>query len=148
MDYEKALNQAIDLIADQRESEAEKVLLGFIQELKEEMDGTIADADRYHQWGQFLYLMNEHQQALLQYEQALQIRPDHIDSLWEIVSIFLYDLDKPASAKSLLEQALIPLRPNSSQFAEALQAAETLIRRQKGQPLAPPEPMDEEDSEL
>ena len=138
---EKTLNQAMDLIADFRESEAEEALLGFIQELKGEMDATVADAERHFFWGRCLYLLEEPEQALLRFEQALQIRPDHEGALWEMVSILLHDLDKPESAKAILEQRLMPLRPNYEPYGEALASAETLIRRRQGRPLQDWDPM-------
>ena len=135
MNGEKALNQAMDLIADFRQSEAEEVLQGLIGDLRDGMDGTVADADRHFCWGRALYLLEEPEQALLRFEQALQILPDHEYALWEMASILLHDLDKPESAKSLLEQRLMRLRPSHPPYAEALAAAETLIRRREGRPV-------------
>jgi tetratricopeptide (TPR) repeat protein len=140
MDAEQALNKAMDLIADFREDEAETTLQALIQALKSDMDATPADADRQFHWGRSLYLLEEPEQALLRFEQALQIRPDHEGALWETVSILLHDLDKPESAKIILEQRLLPLRPNHPLYAEALAAAETLIRRRQGREVLPWDP--------
>lgn len=129
MDCDKALGEAIDLMADGRDAEAETALEEFIRGLKAGMDATAGDAERYYWWGRSLSLLEEPEQALLRFEEALQLRPDHEGSLWETVRILLHDLDRPQGAKAILERSLLPLRPGHAPYREALAAAETLLRR-------------------
>ena len=127
--WEAALNEAIDLYADYQEEEAEKSLLSLIQALKESLDATSMDAERYCLWGRSLVLLEEPEQALLRFEQALQLIPDHEGALWETASLLLDTMERPEGAKDILEQRLLPMRPASERYREALSAAETLIRR-------------------
>ena len=127
--WEAALNAAMDLYADFREPEAEKALLALNQTLKDGMDATALDAERHFFRGRIQVLLEEPQQALLQFEQALQLDADHEGALWETAALLLETLDRPEGAKAIVEQRLIPLRPDSETYREALAAAETLIRR-------------------
>lgn len=57
MDFEKAMNHAIDLMADAQDDEAESFLLAFIGDLKQAMNASAADAERYYYWGRSLCLL-------------------------------------------------------------------------------------------
>jgi len=135
--WDAALNQAIDQYADFQEEEAEKSLLSLIQALKESMDATPMDAERYYFWGRSLVLLEEPEQALLRFEQALQLIPGHEGALWETASLLLDTMERPEGAKAILEQRLLTQRPDSERYREALAAAETLIRRKAAKPLPP-----------
>jgi tetratricopeptide (TPR) repeat protein len=134
-DPEKILGDAIDLIADSRDAEAEDMLNAFILTLKGSMNGSEADAERYYYWGRALALQEEWEQSLLRYESALQLKPNHEGALWETAVILMDELEKPESAKSVLEQRLLPLKPKDENYLEALASAEALIRRRDGRPL-------------
>jgi tetratricopeptide (TPR) repeat protein len=136
-DPEKILGDAIDLIADGRDAEAEDMLNAFILTLKGAMNGTEADAERYYYWGRALALQEEWEQALLRHESALQLKPNHEGALWETVGILMEELEKPESAKAVLEQRLLPLKPKDEAYLEALASADALIRRRDGRPLKP-----------
>ena len=135
VDPEKILSDAVDLIVDGREAEAEEMLNAFIAALKGAMNGADADAQRHYWWGKALTLQDEWEQALLRFERALEIDPDHKDALWETATILMDALDKPESAKTILQERLLKLDPGNADYAEALASAETLIRRRDGKPL-------------
>jgi tetratricopeptide (TPR) repeat protein len=127
---EETLNNAMDLLADFRDDEAEEVINKFIGSLKSGIDGTVGDADRHYYWGRGLSLLEEPEQALLRFEKALQINPGHEGALWETTTLLLYELERPEGAKAILEQSLLPLRPGYALYVEALAASESLIRIQ------------------
>jgi tetratricopeptide (TPR) repeat protein len=129
VDFEKAINEAIDLMADARDAEAESCLLAFIGDLKSGMNASAADAECYYYWGRSLGLLEEPEQALLRFEQALQIRPDYEDAWWETAVILLHELDRPEGAKTILEEHLLSKHPGHPLYQDALAAAETYIRR-------------------
>ncbi len=135
VDPEKILSDAIDLIADEREQEAEEMLNAFVAALKGAMNGSDADAQRYYWWGKALSLQDEWEQALLRFERAIEIDPDHEAALWETASILMDALDKPESARAILQERLLKLSPGNADYAEALASAEALIRRRDGRPL-------------
>ena len=130
-DPEKILSDAIDLLADERQDEAETLINAFTAALKGAMNGSDADADRYYWWGRALSLLDEWEQALLRYESALQINPDHEAALWETAVILMDERDRPESER------LLKLKPGHPEYVEALASAETLIRRRDGRPLKP-----------
>jgi tetratricopeptide (TPR) repeat protein len=136
MDYESALNQALDLLADGEDRKARVLLEGGIRDLKPRLSGTDADLDRYYYWGRFLTALEEYEQALLKFEKALKIDPAHEGSLWETASILLHDMDRPELAKALLAEKLLPLAPANPLYAETLKEAEFLIRVRT----SPPDP--------
>lgn len=136
MDYEAALNQALDLLADGEDRKADALLQGGVKHVKANLSGTDADLDRYYYWGRFLTAMEEYEQALLKFEKALGFDPAHEGSLWETASILLHDMDRPELAKALLAEKLIPLCPDNPLYTEALHEAEFLLRVRA----SPPEP--------
>lgn len=134
MDYETTLNQALDLIADGEDRKADRMLQGIIDHAKARLSGTPEDIDRHYFWGRALTAMEEPEQALLRFERALQIDPEHEGSLWETASIFLHELEKPESARALLAEKLIPMSPDNALYRESLTAAEFALKLQKHPP--------------
>jgi tetratricopeptide (TPR) repeat protein len=134
MDYEIALNQALDLLADGDQRRADRLLQAIIDHAKSRLSGTEEDRDRHYYWGRALTAMEEPEQALLRFERALQIDPAHEPSLWETASIFLHELDKPESARLLLAEKLVPLGPDNTLYRESLQLAEFNLRLRKDPP--------------
>jgi tetratricopeptide (TPR) repeat protein len=138
MDHESALNPARDLLADGEDRKARVILEGGIRDLKTRLAGTDADLEPYYYWGRFLTAMEEYEQALLKFEKALKINPDHEGSLWETASILLHDMDSPELAKALLAERLLPLVPDNPLYVETLKEAQFLIRVRT----SPPDPGD------
>jgi tetratricopeptide (TPR) repeat protein len=134
MDYEIALNQALDLLADGEQRRADRLLQGIIDHAKSRLTGSDEDRDRHYYWARALTAMEEPEQALLRFERALQIDPGHEASLWESASIFLHELDKPESARVLLAEKLVPLSPDNTLYRESLQLAEFTLRLRKDPP--------------
>jgi tetratricopeptide (TPR) repeat protein len=134
MDYEASLNQALDLLVDGEDKKAHRILQGGIDDVKSHLSGADDDLNRYYYWGRFLTAMEEFEQALLKFEKALKIDPDHEGSLWETASIFLHDLDSPESAKSLLSEKLVKRFPENPLYSEALHEAEFLLRVRSSPP--------------
>lgn len=144
MDYESALNQALDLLADGEDRKARALLEGGIRDVKSRLAGSDADLDRYYYWGRFLTALEEYEQALLKFEKALKIDPGHEGSLWETASILLHDMDRPELAKALLAEKLLPLVPGNPLYTETLKEAEFLIRVRT----SPPDPGGDEGEDL
>jgi tetratricopeptide (TPR) repeat protein len=136
-DPEQILSDAIDLIVDERQGEAENLLAAFTTTLRQAMNGTEADAQRYYLWGRALELQDEWEQALLRFESALNLLPDHEPSLWETAMILMDELDKPELAKTVITERLLKLKPGHPEYVEALASAEALIRRRDDRPLKP-----------
>jgi tetratricopeptide (TPR) repeat protein len=134
MDYEIALNQALDLLADGEQRRADRLLQGIIDHAKARLSGTPEDLERHYFWGRALTAMEEPEQALLRFERALQIDPAHEPSLWETASIFLHELDKPESARVILAEKLLPVSPDNALYRESLRVAEFALRLQKEPP--------------
>ena len=134
MDYEAVLNQALDLLADGEERKAGRILQGCIDDVKKSLTGTDSDLIRFYYWGRCLTAMEEVEQALLKFEKALRIDPDHEGSLWETASIFLHDLERPESAKPILADRLLKLHPDNALYQETLRAAEFTLRLRKSPP--------------
>ena len=100
MDYEASLNQALDLLADGEDRKALSILESGVKHVKGHLAGSDEDLERFYYWGRFLTAMEEYEQALLKFEKALHIDPEHEGSLWETASILIHDLDKPDLAKA------------------------------------------------
>ena len=143
---EELLNAAMDMMADFRDDEAEELLEKLIARLKAGMNAQPDDADRYYYWGRALTLLEEQEQALLRFEKALQIQPEHEGSLWETATLLLYELDRPEGAKAIIEQKLLVIQPGYPLYEEALAASETLIRLKTAKP-APQESGDDSTDE-
>ncbi len=148
MDYEETLKKAYDLIADFEDAEAYELLETCIADIKKTLSGTQKDADRYYYWGLCLSAMDEPEQALLKFELAIGLDPQHESALWEVVSTLLYELDKPDSAKVILEERLLKAFPENEKYQEALRLADLALREQ-GMPreIRPLTEEDLEDSE-
>jgi tetratricopeptide (TPR) repeat protein len=148
MEYESTLNQALDLLADSEERKAGRILQGCIDDIKKHLTGTDADLIRYYYWGRCLTAMAEAEQALLKFEKALRIDPDHEGSLWETASIFLHELERPENAKTLLAERLIPLHPDNADYQEALREVEFTLKLRKAPPPLTKEEADSVGDEL
>lgn len=134
MDYETALNQALDLLADGEDRKAERLLQSIIDHVKTRLTRSDADLDLHYYWGRALTAMEEPEQALLRFEKALEIDAGHEPSLWETASIFLHDLERPESAAALLKEKLLPMSPDNALYQESLRAAEFAVRLKKNPP--------------
>jgi tetratricopeptide (TPR) repeat protein len=142
MDYEATLNQALDLLADGEKRKADRILQGCIDNIKKNLAGTDSDLIAYYYWGRCLTAMDEAEQALLKFERALTISPDHEGSLWETASILMHDLEQPASAKLILTEKLLKLHPANELYQESLRVVEFSLKLRKNPP-----PMDADDPE-
>ena len=136
MDYESTLKQALDLIADGEDRKADRLLQSIIDHAKKRMTGTTEDLERYFFWGRALVAMEEPEQALLKFEKVIQLESDHEGALWETASIFLHELERPDSARTLLADRLLPMSPDNAMYRESLQAAEFALRLRKDPPNA------------
>jgi tetratricopeptide (TPR) repeat protein len=134
MDYETALNQALDSLADGDERKSERLLQSMIDHVKARLDGTEEDINRYYYWGRALTAMEEPEQALLKFEKVLSLNTAHEGSLWETASIFLHELERPESARQLLAERLLPMDPKNALYQESLQAAEFALKLKKNPP--------------
>jgi tetratricopeptide (TPR) repeat protein len=142
MDYEATLNQALDLLADGEERKAGRILQASIDDIKKHLTGTDSDLERFYFWGRCLTAMEEVEQALLKFEKALRIDPDHEGSLWETASIFFHDLDRAESAKPLLVDRLLKHHPNNELYQETLRAVDFALKIRKSPP-----PLSKEEAE-
>ncbi len=133
MEYEETLKKAYDLMADFQDAEAYEILETCVADIKKTLGGTQQDADRYYYWGLCLSAMDEPEQALLKFESAIGLNPEHESALWEVTSTLLYELDKPESAKVILEERLLKLFPKNEKYQEALRLAK-LALHERGMP--------------
>ncbi len=145
MDLENLLNRAMDWMAEGRDAEAEILVQAGIEEVKGALDGTPADAQRHYQLGRMLSVLDEPEQALLRYEQALNLEPGHADSLLEMARTLFRDLEKPEMAKTLIEGRLLPLgnRPEVRELQAEIDATLRMMGRMK-RPGSENEPADED----
>lgn len=148
MDYEATLNQALDLLADSEERKAGRILQGCIDDIKKHLTGNAEDLNRFYYWGRCLTAMEEVEQALLKFEKALRIDPDHEGSLWETASIFLHDMERPESAKPILTDRLLKLHPDNPLYQETLRAVDFSLKLRKAPPPLSKEEADSVGDEL
>jgi tetratricopeptide (TPR) repeat protein len=134
VDYESTLNQALDLKADGEDRKADRLLQNIIDHAKARISGSDDDLERHYFWGRALTAMEEPEQALLRFEKALQIDPEHEGTVWETASIFLHELDRPDSARTLLAERLLPMSPDNALYRESLVAAEFALKLRKNPP--------------
>lgn len=127
-------------MADGEDRKADRMLQGIIDHVKSRMAGTDEDLDRHYYWGRALTAMEEPEQALLRFEKALQIDPDHEGTLWETASIFLHEMERPESARALLADRLLPMSPDNALYRESLAAAEFALKLKKDPPGKEPRP--------
>ncbi len=142
MDYEATLNQALDLLADGEEKKAGRILQTCIDTIKKNLTGTDSDLIQFYYWGRCLTAMEEAEQALLKFEKALAINPNHEGSLWETASILMHDMERPESAKPILAERLIKLFPENELYQESLRVVEFSLKLRKSPP-----PLESEDAE-
>lgn len=128
MDYESQLNRAFDLVADDRQNDAEELVEECIDHIKNHLDHGPGDAHRYFYWGLALLAIDEPEQALLRFEKALEIEPDNREFLWQTVSILLYDFQNASAANSILEKRLLPLEPDNEKYRDACNASRMMLK--------------------
>jgi tetratricopeptide (TPR) repeat protein len=148
MDYEATLNQALDLLADSEERKAGRILQSCIDDIKKRITGDGDDLIRYYYWGRCLTAMEEVEQALLKFEKALRIDPDHEGSLWETASIFLHDLERPENARPILVDRLLKMHPDNALYQETLRAIDFSLKLRKAPPPLSKEEADSVGDEL
>ncbi len=140
MNYAEILNQAYDAFADSEDKKAERLLQSIMDHLKKNLNGSDEDANRYYYWGLCQTAIEEYEQALLKFETVLQWQPEHEDALWQIASIFIYNMEKPASAKTIVLDKLLKLNPEDERYKEAAD----WIRFYEKKPKMPPPDLSEE----
>ncbi len=99
-------NNALELFARAKKTDAEEFdismdiaetkrmsgdIEGSLQIIKKFSQSHRNDAELYYQWGHCLDDLGEHQEAFCNYEQALQIDPNHAKTLFRMA--FNYDMD-------------------------------------------------------
>jgi tetratricopeptide (TPR) repeat protein len=127
MDMETLLNQAMNWMAEGRQGEAEILVQSGIDEVQKAIDGTPDDALRHYQIGRMLSVLEEPEQALLRYERALNLLPDHAESLFEMARTLFRDLEKPEMAKTLIEGRLLT-SGNKPEYRELLGEVDATLR--------------------
>ena len=148
MDYEATLNGALDLLADGEDKKAGKVLQSCIDDIKKNLTHSELDLDRYYYWGRCLTAMEEVEQALLKFEKALKIDPDHEGSLWETASIFFHDMNRPENAEPILAERLLKIAPENELYIESLQAVRFALKLRKSPPALSQEESDLENQDF
>jgi tetratricopeptide (TPR) repeat protein len=129
MVLEKELNEAMDLYADGKEAESEALLDRLTERLKElrikakQPGSAMREVDVLLSWALCLVLLQEYEQALLKYEEALKLDPANDEIVWEMAQLFLYQLHKPDSAKALLEERLLKNSPDNEEYQDAFRLA-------------------------
>jgi tetratricopeptide (TPR) repeat protein len=134
MNWEKRLCDAIDLIAADKEHEAELALEQLVAEIKTALPDADKPAELHFAWGQALEIMQEAEQACLRYEKALEADPDHMPSWEATCNVLLHDLERPAEALSILQARLLPSDHENPQYKEWADRAEISMRSQTPPP--------------
>ena len=140
MDSEKKISDAIDLMADGKDAEAEKLIKLCLEHFRAlSLSGEAVAADHFH-WGICLEIQEEFEQALLKYEKALEQDPKHEPALWKIASVLMYDLGKADLAVTILEEKLIPGNPDNQEYKEALVDAKSYLAKAQVKPAEKEQP--------
>lgn len=142
MEYETTLNQALDLLADGEDRKAGRLLQSCIDDIKRNLSDDASDLNRFYYWGRCLTAMEEPEQALLKFEKAMRIDPDHEGSLWETASLLYHDLERPESAQPILAERLVKLYPDNELYQETLRSVNFSLKIRKSPP-----PMSKEEAE-
>ena len=127
--WEELICSAIDMLADNREKEAMELLQNCMELVKNNIQEKRDLADSYYTWGMCLSVMEEYEQAVLKFEQAVTHNKDHEASLWQIVSILFYNLEKASEAKSILEEKLMIIDSKNERYQEMLQDVTVYLKR-------------------
>lgn len=131
MNYEQNLCQAIDLIAADQESQAHELIESTIVEIKRFLPEAIDKAPLHFFWAQGLELLEEPEQALLQYEHALKANLEYMPA-WEcLCRVLLEELDRPEEAKSIVLSRLLPSDPENENYQDWLAKAELALNDHK-----------------
>ncbi len=131
MKYEEEIGRAIELLAEEQETDAETLFYSIIGQIKIELTHDKENCELYHQWAICLSCMDEYEQALLKYEKIVTINPNEEDAWYEICSTLL-TLERPEEAEHILEKKLIPLSPGNEKYEEALATAKLTLKLERG----------------
>lgn len=131
MNYENQLCQAIDLLANERENEAQTLIESTIAEIKRFLPEALEKAPLYYYWGQGLELLEEPEQALLQYEAALKAHVEYIPAWEALCRALLEELDRPDEAKTILLSRLLPHEPDNEIYQDWLVRADIALNDNK-----------------
>jgi len=135
--FEKQLSDAMDMYAEGNEPEFHSrvhEVLYLVKSMKTNKQNVPAEeAERLETWGFALTLLDEHEQAVLKYEEALKLEPARDDLVFRITELLLHQLHRPESAKALLEERLLKNDPDNEEYQEALRLAK-LAEPQEGSP--------------
>ena len=127
MDYNSQICIAMDMQADGKDSEAYNILQQCITSIKKSGQSENLPNGFYF-WGMCLHLMDEPEQALLKFEKAVQVEPDHEKSLWQITSILFYNQQSAQPALSILENKLLKINPDNPEYLEILSDIKSYLK--------------------
>lgn len=133
MNPNDTISNAIDLMADGENDQAEDLLNDCIAYIKEQIKSK-ADSMHYYHWGMCLYILDEFEQAMLKFEKAIEMNPALEDAYWRITSILFYNLQNPESAKTILEQRLLEMNPKNEMYLECFRDIQSVLSRRKENP--------------
>ena len=129
MNYHDQLCQAIDLLAQDQDDAAHTLLEQTISEIKRFLPEAVDACPLYLAWGQALELLEEPEQALLQYEKALQSNPDFEEAWAAMATLLIEELDRLEEAATLIQARLLPLESDQHQrYQEMLDRIEIDLR--------------------
>ncbi len=130
---EEDLGTAIELCADGEDRRATVLLERANQKLRLLSVGAHRQ-QALRLWAMSLTVLEEWEQALLRYEQILSIDASDEDALWQSVQILLRNLEKPESARILLNERLLPIS-RLPEYVDALRECEAAmgIAREKSE---------------
>lgn len=131
MNYEAQLCQAIDLLANEQEDQAHTLIENTIAEIKRYLPEAVEKAPLYYYWGQGLELLDEPEQALLQYEAALKAHVEYIPAWEALCRALLEELDRPDEAQTILLSRLLPHEPESEIYQDWLARAQIALNDNK-----------------
>jgi tetratricopeptide (TPR) repeat protein len=127
--WEQAICNSMDLMADGKYPESESVLNDCITDIKKEIAARGDSVEALYAWGMCLSIMEEHEQALLKFEGVLKKDPDHKDAWWRTATTLFYHLEEAESAKRILEEKLIKLYPDEQEYVDALVDVTSYLKR-------------------
>lgn len=134
MNFEQQLCQAIDLIAHDAQEQAESLIEATILEIKRYLPEALEKAPLYFYWAQSLELLEEAEQAALQYESSLKADGQYIPAWEALCRLLLEDLDRPEEAKSILLGRLLPLEPENEIYQDWFAKVELALNNHQFKP--------------